>query len=134
MEDGSHYSPDVIFSYERPTGEASLFCLEIYNGNRTKYVVEQLKKLFWIIERTTKIGDKVQLQKSPRVLCVFDNQTLLENTIRRLQEDKYFSFQGIDRFLLFNVDHQVWKDFGSNWQTIEGEVISLEQLYLSSIH
>lgn len=128
FDDGSHYSPDVIFSYSKEQGSPLLYCLEVYNGNRTKYVVEQLKKLFWIIEKTTKIGEKVKLKKIPRILCVFDNEPLLKNTIDRVKKDSFFSFQGIEQLLFLNLDKQVWEQFGKDWINIEGESVQLENL------
>lgn len=128
FEDGTHYSPDAILSYQKPNGQPLLFCLEVYNGNRTKYALEQLKKLFGIIEQTTKIGDKVGLQKTPRILCVFDNPTLLNNTIDRIKADRFFAVQGIEQMLLFNLDEQVWQNFGGKWVNIYGVTVDLEQL------
>ncbi len=128
FDDGSHYSPDVIFSYKKKQESPLLFCLEVYNGNRTKYVIEQLKKLFWVIEKTTKIGQKVNLKKIPRILCVFDNETLLRNTLDRVKTDKFFSFQGIEQLLFLNLDNKVWEQFGNGWTNIEGELIQLQDL------
>lgn len=128
FRDGRHFSPDVILAYRNADKKPLVFCLEIYNGNRTKYVVEQLKKLLWIIEKTTWIGKKMKVQKTPRILCTCDNQNLMDNVIGRIKEDEAFLVDYIEQLIFFKLDAEVWENFGSNWMNIDGDVINIKDL------
>ena len=128
FDDGRHYTPDVICAFDKD-GEPFLFVLEVYHGNRTTYAFEQLKKLFLIIEHhTQKIAEKARVSKTPRVLCVFDNDTLLENVRSKVKADSFFAREGLQELLYFNRDNQVWEDFGKDWQKMNGEKLDLSTI------
>lgn len=110
---GKHFTPDVICSFKDQNGKYKLFCLEVYNGNNVGYVCSQLEKLFWILENTNKIENRIGVDVTPRILVVFDNESLLQKTTKRLQTNQNFRVHGIEQLLFFNLDERVWLEFHS---------------------
>ncbi len=100
----------------------------MYNGDRVKYATEQLEKLFWIIEKTKKIEQKVGLDSVPRILVVCDSQKLLEGIINRMKKNKAFWVEHIEELIFFNLDESVWKEFGTAWVNLEDRYIQLNEI------
>ncbi len=120
--DGRHFSPDVICSFCKSNGEAFIFCLEVYNGDKVKYATEQLEKLFWIIDKTKKIEAKIGLIAIPRILCVCDNEKLKDGIIKRLKVSPVFWVEGIEELVFFGLDSILRNKFKEGWTDLEFNV------------
>ncbi|MEO1263819.1 MAG: hypothetical protein AAFZ15_33745 [Bacteroidota bacterium] len=59
LKNGKHFTPDMICSYTSESGTPQVFCLEVYNGNKTDYAFQQIKTLFWILDNTRKIEERI---------------------------------------------------------------------------
>ena len=112
LKDGRHFTPDMILNYCDSIGQEFVFCLELYNGNKVKYAVDQLKKLLWIIDSSRKVEQKVDGNAIPRVLCVCDNENLMNKIIERIKNDEFFWVNHIDELIFFNLDEYVHMRFG----------------------
>lgn len=136
LVDGRYYTPDVLCSYQLPSQSPRVYCLELYNGrkykdgykNKVKYATDQLEKLLWIIDNTQKIEKKLQVEAVPRILCVCNNEKLLVSIQERIKTRKTFRVEYINQLIFFNLDYQVWEDFGSNRVNIDNEVVNLEEV------
>lgn len=98
-------------SFIIPNGKPHIFCLEVYNGNKVGYVEQQLKTLFGLLDRTKKIEQRVGVEALPRLLVTFDNQSLMDKVLARLQKDLFFHVEGIENLMFFNLDTNVRADF-----------------------
>lgn len=107
LKDKRHFTPDMILSYSKTSGQSFVFCLELYNGNKVKYATDQLKKLFWIIDNSRKVEQKVDLNVIPRILCVCDNENLLTRIQERIKADNFFRVKHIEQLIFFNLDNKV---------------------------
>jgi len=90
--------------------------------------LEQLEKLFWIVEKTDKVENKIGVKAIPRILCICDNLNLLKGIIKRMRANKAFRVDGIEQLMFFNLDVNVWSNFGSGRVNLKGEKISLEDI------
>ena len=90
----------------------------MYNGNKVGYVISQLEKLFWIIDNTTKIEEKMGVNAVPRILCTCDSESLMYSVIKRIRNNKTFHVDKIEELLFFNLDTKVWDFFGGEWINI----------------
>ncbi len=82
---GRHFSPDIICSHTTSNQEANIFVLEVYNSNgnnRIHYVEQQLEKLFWILDKTKKIEQRIGVDTIPRILCTFDSVSFLKGVLK----------------------------------------------------
>lgn len=89
--------------------------MEVYNGDKVHYVVSQLEKLFWILDNTRKIENRIGVDAVPRILVTFDNENLFEKVVERISKNRYFLVEGIEELLLFKLDVEAWNDFGDGW-------------------
>lgn len=128
LKEGRHFSPDMILSYAASSEQVFVFCLELYNGDKVKYATEQLKKLFWIIDNSRKIEQKVDLNSIPRILCVCDNEGLLKKIQERIKNDKFFWVKHIEKLIFFNLDYAIHLDFGQGRINIKNEIFDLKEL------
>ena len=115
LRDGSTYTPDAIYSFQKPTGESFIFIWEIYTGDKARYPLEQLEKLFWIIDNTRKIEQRIGVKAIPRILCALDNEALMEKVIEGVKANPIFHVEGIEELIFFGVDREFWEDFGKRW-------------------
>jgi len=106
VNDTQHYTPDMICSYFDAQGQPHIYCVEVYKGNRISYIMQQLEKLFWILDNTTKIEQKVGLQAVPRLLIVFDNPTAMESVRTQMKVHPFFQVKGIGEVVLFGMERQ----------------------------
>jgi len=96
-----HFTPDVICSYIDAQEITHVYCIEIYNGNRFGYVTKQLEKLFWILDNTTLIEDRIGGRAVPRILVTFDNEALMQKTVEYIQSAAIFQVEGIEELIVF---------------------------------
>jgi len=91
----------VICSYIDAQEITHVYCIEIYNGNRFGYVTKQLEKLFWILDNTTLIEDRIGGRAVPRILVTFDNEALMQKTVEYIQSAAIFQVEGIEELIVF---------------------------------
>lgn len=128
LKNGRHFTPDMILSYIQSSSQSFVFCLELYNGDKVKYATDQLRKLFWIIDSSRKVEQKVEANTIPRILCVCDNERLLKKIQERIRNDKFFRVKHIEKLLFFNLDNLVHNDFGKGWKNVKDEAFDLANL------
>lgn len=131
FKDGKHFSPDAICSYTTPDNQPHIFVLEVYNSlgnNRINYVIQQLEKLFWTIDKTRKIEKRIDVNVVPRILCTLDNPKFLEGVLNRVQNNPFFWVEGIEDLLFFNLDRNVRGDFSGGWVNVECTEFRLSNL------
>lgn len=116
----------MVFQTSDTTGKkASLYTLEMYNGKNTLRTLEQLKKHVEAIELWS-ISDAFGVSYGHQVLCVFEQESLMEATVKRIQDDTIFTH--VKSYFLFKTLDKVMSnpiEFGNNWQNLERENISL---------
>ena len=123
FDNGKFADPDGILSYTY-RDKQRLYIVETYNGNDSKRVYDQLKKMSPAI-----IGGfcamKYELEIGVRVLSTFDHEPNMVATMKRMVADPYF--QKLRPFYLFQTAVEVHKDFNT-WVDMDGQVVSLESL------
>lgn len=117
--------PDSIFSYKTKTNQ-HLCMLEIHNGNDTKRIVEKIKSLAMIINQGY-CSEKYNIQKNAKAMIVFENETNLTSTIKRLDNEPMFQSPGISNYFYFSLAEEIHKDFNT-WVKMTGEVVQLHSL------
>jgi len=70
-----------------------------------------LEKLFWILDNTTLIEDRIGIDAVPCILVTFDNEALMEKTMSHIKESDIFQVEGIENLIHFAIDSAVWKEF-----------------------
>lgn len=115
--DGNHIDPDVIFMYEKPNGSRLLYCLEVFNGNDTKRVVEQLKKVLSAVKHGLPTK-KYNHNKDSRILATFEHESNMQAVLKRLSEDSALP-KGAEKYIFLNVAEKVHQDFGHKWLDIQ---------------
>lgn len=100
-----------------------LYLLEMYDGRDTKRVMEQIRKHAEAIGLGTP-SRKYGLQKSHRVLCVFEFESNKNAVLERMQADKALA-ELTNHFLLKTLGSVQPHNFRDRWQNIQGELVSL---------
>lgn len=108
----------MICSYIDAQGVPHVHCLEIYNGNKLGYVAKQLEKLFWILNNTTLIEEKIGVVAVPRILVTFDNVNLMMKAMEYIQLATIFQVKGIEELILL----ELMKKFGMDSTPFEDEL------------
>lgn len=124
LTDGRHLIPDSIFKYTKGTS-GFLYCLEVYNGNSTKRVYEQLLKLLdGTFEGLATL--KYNHNKANRNLIVFENESNMKAVINRIAtSNEYRRFESLEKFLYLTTLEAVQSDFGALWHDLQGNKINL---------
>ena len=86
-----HFTPDVICGFRNANLSEKIFCLEVYNWKNVGYVEKQLIQLFWILDNTKKIEQRIGMKAIPRILVTFDNEQLYLKVLSRLQKNNIFN-------------------------------------------
>lgn len=114
-ETGGFFIPDIIVKI-RYKNEPYLFFIEQHNGKDTKKLMKQLFYHLLAIEEGTG-AEKYTMNKSHRVLVIFEFESILKATIERLS--KIQDFEGFEKFFIFKTNEELEKDFFNNWYTID---------------
>ena len=128
LKNGDTKTPDLVMGYENKEGEGKVFIIEIYNGSRKTYLIEETKELITALQENHELSLRVGVEKFPRILITCEDTAKIKRAIDGIKKDPFFNFKQIDQMLFFNTDSQVWEDFGSNWVNLSGEVINLEDI------
>ena len=111
LERDKHFTPDMICSYTDANQKPHVLCIEIYNGNKVGRVVIQLEKLFAILDTSTKIEERIEVDTVPRIIVIFDNENLMLKVKERVFSSHFFAVEGIHKLLLFALDTEIWESF-----------------------
>lgn len=84
-----------------------------------------MEKLFWIIDNTRKLEQRIGIQTVPRILCALDNKALMKKIIEGVRGNPIFHVEGIEELIFFGLDMEVWENFESNWVNLTGYRIGL---------
>jgi DNA-binding MarR family transcriptional regulator len=115
--DESHIDPDVILMYEKQDNQKLLYCMEVFNGNDTKRVVTQLKKLLSAVGFGLP-SKKYHHNKDSRILATFEHESNMQAVIKRFAEDTTLP-KGVINYLFFNLAEKVHHNFGNDWLDLQ---------------
>ena len=128
LESGKTKTPDLVFAFNKENGEQQAYILEVYNGARPKYVLEETKEMVNALQESTELSKRLGIKKTPRILITCDTSTRLEKAMERIKQDNFFNYEVFNKMLFFNVDDTVWRDFGKGWINLQGEVFNLNEI------
>ena len=118
---GGFFIPDIVTKIIY-NNEPYLFFIEQHNGKDTKKLMKQLLYHLISIEEGTG-AEKYKIEKSQRVLVIFEYESILKATIERLS--KIANFEGVEKFFIFKTNEDLKKDFFNGWQTIDSRTTTL---------
>lgn len=120
--DRQHFiDPDGIFAYQTDSG-TRLFVLEVANGMDSKRVVEQIARNLFASYKGL-VGDKYSIQQTAAILVVFERPELLKGTLQKVATDPQLRrFEGMDKYLYFNLQESTKVNWASKWVNVHGEV------------
>jgi len=133
---GGYIIPDAIFMIELHDLTYKLFAFELHNGKDTKRAVKQLRKhaealscgsIAKVAEDRTKAtlrDDGFLFNKSWRVLFVFENQSIMEATMKRIDGLGFFE-PFVQHFVFKTLDNIKRENFTTNWFTCRGDIIEI---------
>jgi hypothetical protein len=121
FEDGTYYEPDLIARYYDNDGKGHLFVLELYNDISATRPLKSLKKnLKGLLDGSA--TEKYEHGRGYRVLSVFNTGNVMENTIKRMQNDS--NFENMKPYFLFKTLGNI-NDFGERWSLNDFEFTDL---------
>ncbi|MEL7120696.1 MAG: hypothetical protein AAFO07_14690 [Bacteroidota bacterium] len=91
--------------------------MEVYNGDKTTYIIEQLKKIFRVIENTQAFEQKIGVSAVPQLLMTFDSHEMRDRILEYIQKDKFFMIEGIEELIYCAFDEEIWEDFKYVWRS-----------------
>ena len=116
-ETGGFFIPDIITKIKYKNNPYLLF-FEQHNGKDTKKLMKQLFYHLLALEEGTG-ALKYDMQKSHRVLIVFEFEGILKATIERLS--KIEDFKGFEKFFFFKTEEELKKDFFNGWLNLDNQ-------------
>lgn len=120
---GHFIDPDSIAIY-RKNNKPQIFLIETYNGKDTKRVVEQLRKInYAVLEGLA--SDKYKINAPTNVFCTFQHHENMIAVQKRLVEDPYFQFEGIEKYYFFGLAEQIKNDFENSFTNLNGEKVKM---------
>jgi hypothetical protein len=119
-ETGGGFIPDIITKF-RYKGVPYLFFIEQHNGKDTKKLLKQLYYHLLAIEQGAG-AEKYNMNKSHRVVVIFEFESILNATIERVQQIQ--DFQGFEKFFIFKTSKDLEKDFFNNWKDLNNNIVS----------
>jgi hypothetical protein len=117
-ETGGGFIPDIITKF-RYKNEPYLFFIEQHNGKDTKKLMKQLYYHLLAIEQGAG-AEKYQINKSHRVVVVFEFESILKATIERL--GKIEDFKGFEKFFIFKTSQSLKSNFFDEWIDIDNQL------------
>lgn len=126
LSDGTHLNADILTGYylnQKPY----LFTIEVYNGRNTKRIIEQIHKTFNVIYEGVAIKKKFGIEKTCRLLLVFEHETILQATKERVKT-LLNEFESPERFVYFKTSQLMQKDFASTWLSLDNRIVDLQRL------
>ena len=120
-----HIIPDLVFALSMENGDTPFFLVEYHRGKDSLRSINQLIAHAKAIREghpTFKYRDRVG-ERSPRVLCVYEQEGTRNAVARRMLQDARFSDLG--QFFIFATLDEVKANFGGAWKTLNGEAFSL---------
>lgn len=122
LPDGSHYSPDGLFAYEKSSGKKFLYLLEVYRGKDTQRTFSQLLKGLQATSEGVP-SQKYGLTVANRILATFEHEGNLEAVRTRLRHDPWA--RTAEKFIFFGVDEVIQRHFPTGWRDITGKGVDL---------
>lgn len=123
LEDANSFIPDIITMFGLDEREY-LFLFEQHNGSSTIRLVKQLQVHLQSI--TEDLYEKqFGFQRSPRIVVVCEEESVMQNTLKRLRQDK--KFDNFHNFFIFKSNDELEQSFNQNWSLIDGQRISFIQ-------
>lgn len=114
----NYIMPDGIFLLQK-NEERILYLVEMYNGKDTKRVLTQLEKHAKVLVAGS-ASDKYQIKKANRVICIFEEESILKAVINRVRLDERFR-KLKDFFFLKALDKLTAISFEEEWYNLSGE-------------
>ena len=121
LNDQKYLIADAVFMLNTKK-QKELYCLEVQNGKDTKLTVNKLKDQYIEAISLGSPSDKYKFERSNRVLIVFEHESTLVATLKRLSQDGTFAY--MQRHFLFKTLDRI-EPFFENWYLINGEIVTL---------
>lgn len=83
--------PDAILKLIDPTGKTHLFAIEIQRGRDTKRLHSKLRDQYIPALGEGAINAAYNVKPAPIVLTICENPSLMQQTLKRLRDDPYFT-------------------------------------------
>lgn len=123
LENGKHFIPDIITQFTLKDNEY-LFVYEQHNGKDTKKLINQIHNhTLALLEKTA--SKKYNFPKTTRVAIVFEYESIMLSTIKRLQ--KIDSFEQFKNLFIFKTINELEDNFFDNWTLFNGEKVGFTQ-------
>ena len=117
------FEPDSVFIYQSEQSTV-LALLEMCNGDKTKRIIEKIIMYLQAFnEKAPQKHYQTDENRGYYMLFVFEKPSIMQATIERLKANP--AVLEYQKFLLFKELAKV-KPFGSDWITLEGELINLK--------
>ena len=123
------FSADAVFHLTDPAGKGHLFAVEIQRGMDTKRLCDKLRTHYIPALAEGVISEAYGVNHNATILIVCENQSLLENTIKRLADDpefthfhKCFAFHTITGLRGEPQGNPTSRAFVLDWQFLGGKV------------
>lgn len=126
FDNGHFIDPDSIAIFIKQN-MPQLFLIETYNGKDTKRVVEQLRKINYAVIKGL-ASDKYKINAPTNVICTFQHRENLQAVQKRLIEDPYFQFEGIEKYYFFGLADKIKDDFEHSFVNLKGESVKMSQI------
>jgi hypothetical protein len=123
LSKGSSFDPDSVFIYQSEQSTV-LALLEMCNGDKTKRIIEKIVMYLQAFnEKAPQRHYQTDENKGYYMLFVFEKPSIMQATIERLKQNT--AVLEYQKFLLFKELAKV-APFGSDWITLEGELVTLK--------
>ncbi len=123
LKNADSFIPDIITMFTVDDREY-LFLFEQHNGSSTTRLVKQLQSHLQAISEDL-FENQFGFQRSPRIVVVCESESVKNNTLKRLRQDK--QFDNFHNFFIFKSNDELQHNFNQNWTLIDGQKVSFIQ-------
>ena len=115
---GEALIPDAVYSYLNNEGKRQLVVFEMCNKKETKRIVVQFEKHVMALHEGA-FSKKYGYEVANRVFAVFEYESILSSVRQRMRKKE--TFEGVEKFFVFNLIKNLRQNFLDGWETIEGK-------------
>ena len=76
--------PDVVTAWENKGGRQFISIVEVYNGARPQYILQETKDLLNALTQSSELSERVGVKKIPRILITCTTTRRLEKAKARI--------------------------------------------------
>jgi len=123
LRSGDTFIPDMMTMFTIDDREY-LFLFEQHNDKSTTRIIKELVPYLQAISEGL-FENQFGFPRSPRMAIVCKYESVKNNTIKRLKQDK--RFDKFHNFFIFKSNSELENDFNQNWSLIDGQRVSFIQ-------